>query len=188
MRMIPEHRKPRYSNSHRSWVVPLLHGELALIDERDADLVGQFLWYTDRGYAIRYEGKRRIEMGAFILGASDSSCQIDHKFRNKLDNRRENIRTCTPQQNCWNRGKVASYAKKKTTSRFRGVNLLTIRHPYGTYTYWKGTISIGGRTIHLGYFPDEISAAKAYDGAAREKFGEFANLNFPEESACLSST
>ena len=33
---------------------------------------------------------------------------------------------------------------------------------------------------YLGAFADEIEAAKAYDATAREMFGEFARLNFPD--------
>jgi hypothetical protein len=36
---------------------------------------------------------------------------------------------------------------------------------------------------HLGYFDDEVVAARAYDAAAKAIHGDYAHVNFPEEVA-----
>lgn len=46
---------------------------------------------------------------------------------------------------------------------------------------WRVNICKDYKTIHLGYYSDEISAALAYDIKAKELYGEFAKLNFPDE-------
>ena len=42
-------------------------------------------------------------------------------------------------------------------------------------------ISYRGNNIHLGYYDDEIRAAKVYDAAAKNFYGDTAYLNFPKE-------
>lgn len=60
---------------------------------------------------------------------------------------------------------------KNSTSIYKGVswNKATSK--------WRAYIQKDGKLHHLGLFTDEIEAAKAYNKAATEMFGEFANLN-----------
>ena len=48
---------------------------------------------------------------------------------------------------------------------------------------WVASIKVNRRGVFLGQYADPAEAARAYDAAARHHFGEFARLNFPEESA-----
>lgn len=95
--------------------------------------------------------------------------EIDHRDGNKLNNQKCNLRICTPTQNKRN-------IKKQSNNKagYKGVS-------YFGNKYIRATISINRKQIHLGFFPDLITAAKAYDKKAKELFGEFAYLNFPEE-------
>ena len=94
-------------------------------------------------------------------------CSLDHINRDGLDNRLYNLRLATRAQNGINRGK-----QRNNTSGYKGV----IRNRQGN---WFAQIKKDRRAVYLGIFPDRVSAAKAYDAKAREMFGVFATLNFP---------
>lgn len=64
---------------------------------------------------------------------------------------------------------------KNKTSKLKGVSR------YKSSQKWCTRISIKGKTIFLGCFQNEKEAAIAYDKKAKELFGEFAKLNFPED-------
>ena len=46
-----------------------------------------------------------------------------------------------------------------------------------TYKRWKAQIVIDKRKIHLGYFDNELDAAKVYDEKATTHYKEFACIN-----------
>ena len=62
--------------------------------------------------------------------------------------------------------------KSRGKSKYRGVSWASDRG------MWRASIRIE-KSIHLGYFTDEVQAALAYDEAARIRFGVMANCNFP---------
>jgi len=95
--------------------------------------------------------------------------EIDHIDNNQSNNNPSNLRECTHSQNMRNVG-----SRKNSTSVYLGVSLAKDRNK------WHSRICADGNKMQLGYFTDEIEAAKAYDAAARKHHGAFANCNFPE--------
>ncbi len=149
--------------------IPVGDGLYAYVDAADYEWLSQYTWHLLSGYAIRCERRKAIFMHREIMQPPEGMV-VDHKHRNKLDNTRDNLRVCTQKENAYNRSK-----KRGTSSPYRGVG-------YSKESgKWYARIHFEGKAIHLGYFIEEIEAARAYDRKAVELFGEFARLNFPEE-------
>ena len=105
-------------------------------------------------------------------GTDPGELIIDHTLgvENPLD-----LRGGTQSDNLGNTKKRLKIKGKKTTSKYKGVSwyLLTKK--------WKVQITYQGKTIHIGYFDDEVTAALMYDAKAFELRGDKARLNFPHE-------
>lgn len=160
--------------------VSLSQGAVALVDDIDAELVRRYSWqllrsrsvsFHARTHAHKRDGKRhtvlmhRMILGDPILGEPDGA--IDHINGDGLDNRRANLRFANHHQNGGNS------RTRGGSSIYKGVSW---KKEYGR---WSAQIGEAGKTVYLGYFDDEVSAAIAYDAAARRVFGPFAALNFP---------
>lgn len=96
--------------------------------------------------------------------------QIDHINGVRDDNRWVNLREADNRQNQQN-----SASAKGSSSKYVGVALCkkSLR--------WIAYICPDGTKVHLGSFRSEEDAARARDKAAKEMFGAYARLNFPEE-------
>lgn len=97
--------------------------------------------------------------------------EIDHINRNKTDNRISNLRLATRAQNKANEEKT----RRRTSSKYKGVSYY--KTPSNAKKPWRAQVS----GYPARFSATEEEAAKNYDIMAREKYGEFAVLNFPEE-------
>ena len=158
--------------------IPLTQGKVAIVDDEDYDKLNKFKWQavkkkSDIFYAVRWQGKTTIAMHQQIL-YTPKGAQTDHRNHNGLDNRKCNLRLCTPAENQWNQKPRQGISKYKGVCRLKGK-----MHKGKQYKdKWRAYIKMHQKTRGLGSFQNEIDAAKAYDKAAKELFGEFANTNF----------
>lgn len=157
----------------------LSQGKHAIIDDCDGDLA-EFKWSAaligtgNDFYAIRstYHPKKTVYLHRMILARmfpDISRFRCDHINGDTLDNRRCNLRLALPKENNRNTTK-----RMNASSKYKGVIWHKNRNK------WQVSIRVDGKLIYLGYFTDEIEAAKAYDRAAKKYFGEFARPNFPD--------
>lgn len=140
----------------------------ALIDAADAEWAAQYRWYLNDGYARRGEhfpGRRLVAfaMHRELLGLTlGDGVEVDHINRDKLDNRRSNLRETTHSGNMQNKGSHAD-----TSSRYRGVSWNKARRR------WQAYLSAGGRKITVGRYRTEDEAHEAVS-AARLRLMPFA--------------
>lgn len=99
--------------------------------------------------------------------------KVDHINRCRTDNRIENLRLVDDHQNCFNQSK----RERITSSKWRGVSWCNRR------SKWKSAIVGHKKYSFVGYFPDQDTAAMAYNERAAELYGQFAALNEANQDA-----
>lgn len=159
--------------------IPLTKNHVAIVDSQDAERVKQLKWHSSvrphTVYALAAPTRKtHVYLHRFILGAKPGE-HIDHIDGNGLNNTRTNLRVVTRSQQSCNTRKGKGQIRKGT-SKYKGVYLNKARGRYYAKIHIKGTC------IGLGSYQIEEEAARAYDAAAKQFFGEYARLNFNEES------
>lgn len=154
-------------------------GKVALVSDEDFDYLNQFKWHVHNwGYAARtvhlLKGRKNANKTRTVLmhkevltrKGQNENKMGDHINRDKLDNRRENLRWATKTQNMRN-------SSKQGNNLFKGVDYLPLQKtkPY------RAKICVDRKNIYLGIFKTPKEAALAYNEAAIKYHKEFANLN-----------
>jgi hypothetical protein len=173
--------------------IRLTEDKFTIVDPADFYWLSNFYWLTvgkdDNFYAARLIRLKSGRLGTVLMHreiyfnclpqhvfgrgsnahlSNLSRSVVDHRNTDSLDNRRVNLRLATHSQNSCN----SRRDKSNTYSRYRGVSFNKRKQK------WFAAIRANGKKTWLGYYDNELDAAKAYDLAAKKYHGEFAMLNF----------
>jgi hypothetical protein len=144
-------------------------GKWTWLVTRGAAHIGDVVSCKDaRGYIqFNVEGKLRkaARLAWFYMTGEWPPDEIDHKDRNRLNNRWDNLRLATHSQNMANRNVSSN-------------NLIGIKGVMAVRSMkskpFRARVLIDGKSKHLGYFATSELANAAYMKAASEYHGEFA--------------
>lgn len=147
-------------------------GEAFIFDVDDLDIVSKFSWYiSKRGYVVTTINHRAMTMHKILLG-NTNGFDVDHISRDRLDNRKSNLRLCSHQENAFNQKK-----RKTNTSGYIGVSFLKAARKFEAYVHFNG------KKHHFGLHETAFDAAIARDNGASKLFGKYANLNLTPQIA-----
>ena len=149
-------------------------GYIMLVSKEDMNNVMNYQWYLGSSkYPVTYgsiDSRERwgapLPLHRFLVYDVPDGYVVDHINRNRLDNRRSNLRVITAKQNSFNRKKP-----KNSKNRYKGVRKM------GGGKF-KAVISKDGQTYEVKDCLTEYDAAIAYDYMAEELFGQYAGKNF----------
>lgn len=132
-----------------------------IVDATDAEWANQWSWQLSNGYARRtYQdesGRHNVYLHRALLSLDEGiPLEGDHINRDRLDNRRENLRPGTHAENGQNQP-----IRLGMTSCHRGVSWAPEKRK------WLANVGINGKTINVGYFASEHDAANAVRDARK---------------------
>ena len=87
-----------------------IKGREVIINANDYNLISQYKWHiSSTGYAVWRgikDGRKQTIRMHRLINNTPKDIDTDHINRNRLDNRRSNLRNCTPKENSSNSSRV----------------------------------------------------------------------------------
>ena len=152
-------------------LVPTTRGAFFRIDKQDLPEVSRYYWYGEPYPKGAIGRGSTISLHQLLLGPVRSTHRVVHVNGDLLDYRRSNLMVVSRKLHHG----VTRKRSGPSQSIYKGVK----QHRNRWYARLEHR--------HLGSFATPEEAARAFDAAARIKYGPFAALNFPEpgELSCL---
>lgn len=146
--------------------IELTKGKHALIDDKDFDWLNQWKWFFSNGYAARFiylgggrkNGKYKMVFMHRLINDTPEDFETDHINRDKLDNRRFNLRTATRSLNTRN------HPVRNNTSGHKGIDF------YKRIKKWRVRLTIHKKNMSFGYFKHLEDAVRVRE-TAEIKYG-----------------
>jgi hypothetical protein len=135
--------------------------EVIVDEELYYDLL-KIKWRYNKNYLFN---KKYGQLHRYILNYKGDGI-VDHIDRNPLNNKKNNLRICTKQQNNMNKS-----SKKNSLSKYVGVSYNKRNNK------WVAYIKINNKQTQLGSFETELEAAAKRDEATKLHYKEYGNLN-----------
>lgn len=145
--------------------IQLSKGGVALVDDADYERIARHRWHRSAfGYAVRFvteDGKPRVVWMHREVMHAPRGLEVDHINRDRLDNRRSNLRLATHAENSRNT------RSKRGVGEVPGVGF---HKASGT---WRAYIRVNGKQIEKSGFADKAAAVEYRIALAEQHFGEF---------------
>lgn len=152
--------------------VTLTRGYETVIDKSSLPLVEGYNWYTSvrprAFYAVRsdHDGQKlKTTLMHRVIMGDPQGLEVDHINSDGLNNRLENLRVVTKEQN--QRNQRASY---KNACGLKGVSWHKVTQK------WQSQITVDRKNFHLGLFDTPEEAHAAYVEASKNMHGEFGRV------------
>jgi hypothetical protein len=142
--------------------IPLSQNKFALVDDEDFDFLNQWKWYFCNGYAMRNKPKVNGKSVGLIrmhrvINNTAKGLFTDHINRNKLDNRKSNLRSVNKSLNEHNTG-----VRKNNKYGFKNIIWENRRG------MWRVEIMINRKKFFLGYFNNLRKAISTRDSFRKD--------------------
>ncbi len=138
--------------------------ETLLDDEDHEKLKDRIFSYESKGYPLIRVGPIYMELHRYLMQPVPKGMVVDHINRNKLDNRKENLRVCTNAQNLLNRASTKNrlYDLPKGVTYVKRTNRFQVQ------------IKVDGLSVYVGVYKTALEAELAAEEAILKHHKQFA--------------